>query len=687
MPTGLVNNNDLGFVARATINNNLQSIGVKNFSVVGDGVYNDLSRFLEALEYSVTSGYSISIPSGVNISLGGGTLTIPSGASIDFSGGFISNGTIVGNYTRINAGIEKIFHTNITLQGSFNMNYVCPQHFGAVVNTSLSTLSNSCSTAIQKCLDSPINVYFPQGFYYITSALNITIPKSIEMAGYGIFPDDINGLGQTTIVANHGRVYTDQDINLVNIQSQGVNLKGTFDTSNVTSFTSAVIRYDMNYKMWGGNLDVNLNGNPDDLIDSGFTGKGIYFDQTGLTATQGFAVYIKIRGFIQWYAYGLYIDTDDLARVTYVNSLDIDVNMNGCKQFVYSRSGSQSKYKGVLQTRKILGAGEEDTYCVDIDSGFNFINFFLWDLDQPLNPGTGGIGNSNGILLNGIYNQIGDYSQYFYTIRKLQGGFTTPSMINPASSVISKSMLFDYQTWVSKVDSETVALDKRHTVTVKKFNGTGVDFETALDPTVGAETSFITISDSSQIWRISGLPCGVTFTAGGDLDKDYVEIEITPSSGTFTWSKFFINLYEYLNYFKQVQVIEHYSGGTKVSYLKDRQAVSGTKNTYIFDLPVTTSTKTIIRLIGAQSINNILYIMDIGSARNRVETPPYIHIDGGQRIYGDLTATQYKLSELNAAPASAGAAGVLGDVRVTSDYIYVCTATNTWKRTALTTWP
>ena len=39
-----------------------------------------------------------------------------------------------------------------------------------------------------------------------------------------------------------------------------------------------------------------------------------------------------------------------------------------------------------------------------------------------------------------------------------------------------------------------------------------------------------------------------------------------------------------------------------------------------------------------------------------------------------------------AAPASAGATGTAGDIRYDTDYIYVCTATNTWKRAAIATW-
>lgn len=55
-------------------------------------------------------------------------------------------------------------------------------------------------------------------------------------------------------------------------------------------------------------------------------------------------------------------------------------------------------------------------------------------------------------------------------------------------------------------------------------------------------------------------------------------------------------------------------------------------------------------------------------------------------VNGTSQATQFKLSALNTAPASATATGVLGEIRVTSGFIYVCTATNTWVRAALATW-
>jgi hypothetical protein len=45
----------------------------------------------------------------------------------------------------------------------------------------------------------------------------------------------------------------------------------------------------------------------------------------------------------------------------------------------------------------------------------------------------------------------------------------------------------------------------------------------------------------------------------------------------------------------------------------------------------------------------------------------------------------FRLSTGNA-PASAGATGGAGQIGWDTDYIYVCTATNTWKRAALSTW-
>jgi len=53
------------------------------------------------------------------------------------------------------------------------------------------------------------------------------------------------------------------------------------------------------------------------------------------------------------------------------------------------------------------------------------------------------------------------------------------------------------------------------------------------------------------------------------------------------------------------------------------------------------------------------------------------------QIGGSALSTQYKLSALNTAPATSSSTGTLGEIRFTSGYIYLCTATNTWVRAAL----
>lgn len=52
---------------------------------------------------------------------------------------------------------------------------------------------------------------------------------------------------------------------------------------------------------------------------------------------------------------------------------------------------------------------------------------------------------------------------------------------------------------------------------------------------------------------------------------------------------------------------------------------------------------------------------------------------------GAIIAPQFFLSDLNTAPATSSSEGTKGEIRITADYIYICTATNTWKRTTLST--
>lgn len=50
------------------------------------------------------------------------------------------------------------------------------------------------------------------------------------------------------------------------------------------------------------------------------------------------------------------------------------------------------------------------------------------------------------------------------------------------------------------------------------------------------------------------------------------------------------------------------------------------------------------------------------------------------------TVLDAQLRAQGTAPATAGATGTAGDIRYDADYIYICTAANTWKRVGIATW-
>lgn len=61
-------------------------------------------------------------------------------------------------------------------------------------------------------------------------------------------------------------------------------------------------------------------------------------------------------------------------------------------------------------------------------------------------------------------------------------------------------------------------------------------------------------------------------------------------------------------------------------------------------------------------------------------------LDGDNVFTGTNTFAALGLRVGSSTPASASATGVAGTISWDANFLYVCTATNTWKRTALSTW-
>lgn len=74
---------------------------------------------------------------------------------------------------------------------------------------------------------------------------------------------------------------------------------------------------------------------------------------------------------------------------------------------------------------------------------------------------------------------------------------------------------------------------------------------------------------------------------------------------------------------------------------------------------------------------------DIGSSANAIVSTSKDAIFMSDKV---ILSTLSISGNLNPAPSSSTDTGTKGDMRFTEDYIYLCTANNTWKRVALSTW-
>jgi len=91
-------------------------------------------------------------------------------------------------------------------------------------------------------------------------------------------------------------------------------------------------------------------------------------------------------------------------------------------------------------------------------------------------------------------------------------------------------------------------------------------------------------------------------------------------------------------------------------------------------------------ILGDGAGNQRLNIFSTGNAMLGYGNNPTDDATNKLQVNGSIKATQYRLSALNTAPASSSDTGTTGEIRITASYIYICTATNTWVRAALSTW-
>lgn len=122
--------------------------------------------------------------------LDGRTVVVPNNCVLLFEGGSLSNGTIVGNDTVINAQLIKIFNEDISLDGTWKINGIYPEWYGAtpykkdVINNSTAFItlkenlidSNDAFDKVKEVLvNTNIHTIILSALYYVTKEIDINV--------------------------------------------------------------------------------------------------------------------------------------------------------------------------------------------------------------------------------------------------------------------------------------------------------------------------------------------------------------------------------------------------------------------------------------------------------------------------------------------------------------------------------
>lgn len=121
------------------------------------------------------------------------------------------------------------------------------------------------------------------------------------------------------------------------------------------------------------------------------------------------------------------------------------------------------------------------------------------------------------------------------------------------------------------------------------------------------------------------------------------------------------------------------NGATETTNILIREAVVKSPTNGVGQFRVVTNTGVIGKV-------NVVEFSNVNTMYVGTETSHPLSFVTGNVERMSITNDGKIIYPLGTAPASATAAGTTGTVIYTTDYVYVCTATNTWKRTALTTW-
>ena len=210
--------------------------------------------------------------------------------------------------------------------------------------------------------------------------------------------------------------------------------------------------------------------------------------------------------------------------------------------------------------------------------------------------------------------------------------------------------------------------------------GAGNDYNLDENATIKASTQY-SYNANNALARLSaenvgsGLIAQVSVVVDGDGGEDYVELSTSGKSvglvGIYDYSAYATDkAYVQKSYVNNATVnsTTYYNAGGNISLINDTTG----------DLSVTGMGVKLAEL----GYSGLTLYKNSGSVNANITN----RLLTSSRSYYLPNANGTLAAIGTNAPASAKAAGSVGEIRVTATYIYVCTATNTWVRAPLATW-
>ena len=117
-------------------------------------------------------------------------VTIPTNCVLEFDGGSISGAhTLTGNNTKIEAGIVKIFGTDVIIAGTWAITKAFPEWFGGYSDSSI-----DITTCVIKAITLCKNVHFSSGIYLINSTITLgNYNHQITISNKSVLKKEQNG--------------------------------------------------------------------------------------------------------------------------------------------------------------------------------------------------------------------------------------------------------------------------------------------------------------------------------------------------------------------------------------------------------------------------------------------------------------------------------------------------------------